>query len=240
MKIYHIYKITNVINNKIYIGQTSQVKFYERFNRHLSNARCNLEGFLYNAIRKYGHENFNFELIYCCLDQTICNELEIHFINQFQSTNKKFGYNILIGGGQSPLPLESRQKISKVLKQQYLNGRKPWNADLKGTYHTGLKPWNSGMKGQYKLDSGVNISKALTGVSKSEEHRKNLSIAKKKYNAENTHVQAKKVRCIETEMIFDSATKAAQFFGTNNHSNITRVCRGERKHYKQLTFEYVK
>lgn len=55
-----IYKITNKINNKIYIGQS--VRPFERFSQHCHNKRTNIS-LINKAIQKYGKENFNFEII---------------------------------------------------------------------------------------------------------------------------------------------------------------------------------
>lgn len=55
-----IYKITNKINNKIYIGQS--VHPFERFSQHCYNKQTNTS-LINRAIQKYGKENFNFEII---------------------------------------------------------------------------------------------------------------------------------------------------------------------------------
>ena len=54
-----IYKITNIINNKVYIGQTVNT-IKQRWNKHCHSNGCRS---LYNAILKYGKENFNIEII---------------------------------------------------------------------------------------------------------------------------------------------------------------------------------
>lgn len=69
--IYHIYGIINKINNKIYIGQTKQ-GYRKRFLQHL----CPNDGspLLKRAIKKYGKENFECELIDIAYDKNIANE----------------------------------------------------------------------------------------------------------------------------------------------------------------------
>lgn len=62
MKTYEVYKITNKLNNKIYIGITSQgagVRYY----KHLSDALHGSPFPIHNALRKYGKENFTLEII---------------------------------------------------------------------------------------------------------------------------------------------------------------------------------
>ena len=91
----YIYKITNLINNKIYIGQTNNPK--RRWQEH-KNLGYDTKGtkLLYRAIEKYGKDNFAFEIIEGPIDNY--NEKEIYWISYYKSTDKKFGYNILLGG----------------------------------------------------------------------------------------------------------------------------------------------
>ena len=58
----HIYKIINLINGKLYIGKTSKT-IHERFVRHKQMARNKVNRVLYDAINKYGEDNFIIDLI---------------------------------------------------------------------------------------------------------------------------------------------------------------------------------
>ena len=71
-----IYKITNIQNNKVYIGQTIRpVK--DRFNRHINDALNNIiDTHFARAIRKYGKENFQIEIIDTAQNQNELNEKE--------------------------------------------------------------------------------------------------------------------------------------------------------------------
>ena len=135
-----IYKIENIIDHKVYIGQT------ENFNRriylhlyYLRNGRhCN--EYLQHAWDKYGEENFKIELFE---DMTDISESEIHdrlgereiyWINYYDSMNRDCGYNIASGGvstklfGESnanygkPRSDEVKAKISETVKEKYRNG----------------------------------------------------------------------------------------------------------------------
>jgi len=57
-----IYKITNILNNKCYIGQTSYI-LERRINLHLKEVKYKTNSPLYNSINKYGLENFKWEII---------------------------------------------------------------------------------------------------------------------------------------------------------------------------------
>lgn len=91
-----IYIIRNIINSKVYIGQTT-VDIKVRFQNHLSAARCGKDYVIGRAIRKYGEDKFYIELLEECSIEEL-NTKEIWWINRFNSTNTKFGYNISIGG----------------------------------------------------------------------------------------------------------------------------------------------
>ena len=63
-KICGIYKITNLVNGKVYIGQSQDI--YSRWKEH-KYARNKRDYFaLYGAFKKYGLDNFSFEIVECC------------------------------------------------------------------------------------------------------------------------------------------------------------------------------
>lgn len=86
-----IYKITNKLNNKIYIGQASNLE--ERINEHKQKRFIPIDMW----INMLGVENFNFEIIEECSDDEI-DEKEQYYIQQYNSTNENFGYNKQISG----------------------------------------------------------------------------------------------------------------------------------------------
>ena len=92
-----IYKITNKINYKVYIGQSINIE--ERWKQHkIYYSNKNLKEYntkFYKAIRKYGIENFDFEVIEECPIELL-NEREKYWIYIFDSFN--LGYNSTIGG----------------------------------------------------------------------------------------------------------------------------------------------
>lgn len=96
----YIYKITNLVNNKSYIGQTIQ-PYKERWNRHIRDALSNTVDShkrfsLHYAIKKYGVENFDFSLIEE-IPNTRLNEREQYWISYYDTYNN--GYNETLGGG---------------------------------------------------------------------------------------------------------------------------------------------
>jgi group I intron endonuclease len=76
-----IYKITNTVNQKIYVGCTIK-SIDERFQEHKSRAKvAKYKSKLYNSINKYGIENFTIELVIECKDLEMFN-LEIKYIEE--------------------------------------------------------------------------------------------------------------------------------------------------------------
>ncbi len=94
-----IYKIENKINGKVYIGQSVNIKKRWKEHKYLSN-NISLTQVLYKAIRKYGLENFEFDII-CECNKNDLNDLEIKYIKEFNSYIKwenNNGYNMTAGG----------------------------------------------------------------------------------------------------------------------------------------------
>jgi group I intron endonuclease len=115
----YVYKITNLINGKLYIGKADDV--VERWQKHLSDTRT-MRGFiLHNAIRKYGKENFDISVIEECESEEKALEREMFWIAEYKTNickyGNQFGYNLTDGGegisGNVRSP-ESRKKMSEA------------------------------------------------------------------------------------------------------------------------------
>lgn len=86
-----IYKITNLVNNKVYIGQSAR-GVRERFTRHINDAMSDrLDTHFARAIRKYGPENFVVEVIDTADTQDELNQKEQYWIREHDSI--RHGYN---------------------------------------------------------------------------------------------------------------------------------------------------
>jgi len=100
-----IYKTTNVINKKIYIGQDSN-----------DNPKYLGSGLLlHKAIKKYGKDNFKKEVLEVCSDRKCLNKQEIYWIKFYKATDKEIGYNISEGGTGGKLVLVEGKKV-KLMK----------------------------------------------------------------------------------------------------------------------------
>ena len=114
-----IYKITNILNNKSYYGQTRQSP-NRRWSQHKQAAKKGGKMILYNAIRFHGIENFTFEIVYECetLEELNVKEIECISINNSLSPN---GYNAGKGGDNYEKTAETRAKLSASNKGRIIS-----------------------------------------------------------------------------------------------------------------------
>jgi len=131
MKICGIYSITNLTNNKLYIGLSTNIE--QRFSFHkkrlLSGKHKNKH--FQSSFDKNGIDNFKFEVIEICEDSMLCDR-EKYWITHYKSFDREFGYNKTYGGEfgrvsdevnerrkiklrQLTIPQEQRDRISKTL-----------------------------------------------------------------------------------------------------------------------------
>lgn len=103
-----IYKTTNLINNKIYIGKDSKNN-----PNYLGSGKI-----LSNAIKKYGKNNFKKEILESCTLENL-NEREIYWIDFYKANNEKIGYNILSGGdGGDTFSFQEIEKKKRILEKR--------------------------------------------------------------------------------------------------------------------------
>lgn len=152
-----IYKTINLINGKIYIGQDT-----------LNDPAYMGSGKLFiKAIKKYGKKNFKKEIIEICSCVEELNEREIYWIQYYNSTDHKIGYNISTGGlghiGSGPHNEDRKKKISqarmgmKFSEEHKINMRKPKSKE------SNLKR-SIALKGKKKsLEARQNMSKSKIG-----------------------------------------------------------------------------
>ena len=121
----YIYKITNIVSGKVYIGETKVADPNDRWKGHINSLNCKKGGCpaLKDAMKSYGVENFRFDVLIICFDDARL-QLEREYIKRYNSMVPN-GYNILEGGqmgggfkGKKHSP-ETIQKIQEKLKIFY-------------------------------------------------------------------------------------------------------------------------
>jgi len=120
---HYLYKITNTLTGKVYIGQTQQ-HYLDRFRQHLYEAKRGGDRRICQAINKYGEENFTVKWIGSAWSQEGANALEEALIAQYDSYRDfDKGYNMTPGGYQRPEGItfseESKRNCSLGQKKRY-------------------------------------------------------------------------------------------------------------------------
>lgn len=196
----YIYKITNLVNNKLYIGKAVNVQ--ERFNRHIKEALSSKGQdcyILHKAIYKYGADQFTVEIIDSAESLKEINEKERYWIKFYNTLDKDKGYNRALGGdGGDIYHLLTEEEQLKIIKKGIETKRK------NGTTNAGRKHWNNGKIQIYSVDKPegnewvegdlphINHSKALKGrVSPTKGKHTQTEESKKKIG------EASKLRCID-------------------------------------------
>ena len=147
MNNYKIYVHINKINGKIYIGQTCRKNVKARFGKNgIQYQKCPR---FWNAIQKYGWENFEHIVLIENLTQEIADIIEIELIEKYKSCNTNFGYNLAPGGRTG-----SGKSLWKVIYQY----------DIYGNF---IRKWISAQHAACELGIiASNISACCLGISK--------------------------------------------------------------------------
>ena len=111
----HIYKITNLVNNKIYIGQTIQANPKMRWYDHCARARNGQNNHLYNSMRLYGVDQFLWEVIDSAPGLEELNDKEQYWLDEYKKTNEV--YNLREAGNNK---MHSPESIEKMRQSQKL------------------------------------------------------------------------------------------------------------------------
>lgn len=204
-----IYVVTNKINRKQYVGQTTQ-SLSSRWHQHKrSKIGCRA---LKSSISKYGPEAFEIVELAKAVDQEELNNLEIQFINDL-NTMAPNGYNLKSGGRTNIVYSDqSRKKMSESHK-----GKKN---SPEATAKTAAALTGSG-NGNY-------------GKKFSHEHKTKLSLA----HLGNTSRAKIKISCDQTKKAFVSISVAAKAMGLSM-SCLSKHVRGLKKNVKGFTFSRV-
>ena len=197
---YTVYSHKNKINNKIYIGITKQ-NVYNRWKGQGKGYSQSPR--FWNAIQKYGWDNFEHNILFENLTQKEASQKEKELIKKYNSTNENFGYNMTSGGEKHYV---FTNEVKEKLKQQKLGENNP--------------QW-----GKHKTE-------------KEKEHQRQ----KIKEIGKNGGNHCKKVRCIETNIIYYSCQEAARNTGSGNikqATHIADVCQKKRNKCNGYSWEWV-
>lgn len=231
----YIYKITNLINNKIYIGQVYNKSIKARFIRHCDSANKTSKSYLARAIYKYGKENFKVEQIEECYSISELNEREKYWIAYYNSTNGEIGYNLTPGGEGGNTYLCKSEKEMSIIKHKISNANKGKNNA--NSNQLKIKSIKTGK--EYHFDTLTELLKFFNltgkGIMSKARHTDNTLFREEwlvafeddeyqNYSMPNRHSRGTKVKLtnLETneELIFGSRNALYKYLGLKNRLHI--------------------
>ncbi len=201
----YIYKITNKINGKVYIGKTMKT-INERWSEHRHDYKKdrNENRPLYRAMSKYGLENFYIEEVESCTPETL-SEREIYWIEHFNSF--KTGYNATIGG-DGTLSINYDEVVATYLRL----GNQNKTAKALGVHPDSIK---------LILDA-----KGITCISSAEINKKQKGVKVQMFSNTGEYIQTFETARDAARFVLGEKEYASI---TGPVAHILDVCRGKRK-----------
>lgn len=232
-----IYKITNIINNKVYIGKTEKETVNRRWitHRHKLKKGIHDNNHFQASYNKYGKDSFQFEVIEKDISIDI-NKKEMYYIELYNSNNRKFGYNKSSGGeGVSgiPMPLKTREALKKAN-----TGRKLTEYQKEALLKSNKERIYS--EETIELFKRRGKERALTETFKKLVYSNGVNTYNRNKNIfiEANEKRKKTVLCLNNNIIYHSLTEAATALNLDK-TNISRVASGKQKQIKGYTFKFI-
>ena len=211
-----VYMHNNKINNKKYIGQSCNVK--ERWGSNGVHYQGSSR--LWNAIQKYGWDNFEHIILKQDLTSDEANDYEKYYIQKYNTTNPDYGYNIVNGGQNGERPY-----VSEYLKEKWKDPE----------YRKKMIDLHSGKNSHFYGSHRTGEQNPMWGKKHSEETKKKISEkAKERYKNNpdafkgKNNPMAKQVICLTTGQIFDCQKDAAKWAGVGT-ATMSRWLRKQTK-----------
>ena len=170
----YVYKITNTVNNKAYIGISIHEPTQGRIKNHLSGRGNRI---IANAVKKYGKDVFTYEILEANVFDEFLPDLEVAYITNF-NTVAPHGYNLDSGGGGAGSPSEDTlRKMSEARKGKK---RPPFSAEHRRKLSEASKGENNPFYGKtHSAETRRKLSQANKGRKQSAEHRRKNSEAQR-------------------------------------------------------------
>lgn len=229
-----IYKIENILNKKVYIGSSVNLKSRKRKHFEKLRAKTHENSYLQYAFNKYGEENFKFEVIeYVSNRENILNR-EQYWMDKLNVCNRNIGYNILPTAGNN-LGYKPTEETREKLRQISLkNGNRPPSQKGKKFSEEHKNKISESHKGKKMSREAVEKSRLKRiGIKLSQETKNKISISLKGRSVKNK----KKVINLDTKEIFSSMTDAAKSIGVS-HTAIFYCCSGKYKKSGNFRWTY--
>lgn len=251
---YTIYKITNILNNKVYIGQTMH-PIERRITYHFNYLKRNQHSndYLQKSYNKYGRESFIWEV----LEKGITSSedamiREQFYIDKEKSLLQEFGFDFKNAGSRGKQLDSTKKKISESLNKNGKKNKKiiqyeiktgkiisEWESSIKCEKSTGIRAANiiQHMNGNPSYNHVAGY-----GFIRYEEYLEKGITPKPEFADREIRLKPIKSICIHTGETkeFKSISEAVLLYKPKKYENIHRVLRGIRNNWNGYKFEYIK
>lgn len=227
MKNFLVYKITCKINNKIYVGQTTET-LKQRFSRHMGYQKDEHDTKFYRAIRKYGAENFYIEELDIARNQEELDEKEYFWINKLDTVNKGYNSRAVKGkcGGDTLSNHPNKNIISEKIRQSKIGDKNPMRI------YGGLKGEKNGMYGKHmSAEAKLAISNKLKGRSRGAEEIRKTSESLKGVPKTAKHIE----NMIKAQLGKDYYREVIII---DENRNIVERFKNKSEYYKMMSEKY--
>ena len=212
---YKVYKHTNKTNGKMYIGITGQKSVNSRWHRGEGYKECNV---FYNAIKKYGWDGFDHEILFDGLTKEEAEAKEVELIALYHSNDGKHGYNVENGGHVNKYTEEQKEQM----RQRNLGKKHSEETKRK------MSEVHKGMSTQW-----------LTGRKASDETRQKMSQSQSRTNngrAKTVYQYKLDGSFVEKYDYMDLIKDALNITST---AHISQCCNGKRKKAHGFMWSYI-
>lgn len=263
-----IYLLTNLINGKVYVGQTQNC--YQRMKQYAGNKeKRRLIG---KAIIKYGIDNFDLTLLEIGVPIDKLNSLEQHWMDYYDSYNLEHGYNMCPEAGTNrgyKYTEEDRAKMSKSAKQKFIDHpeyikrgkdnpmygvkmseetRAKMSRSRIGNQNAKGSTWVMSQETKDKISKSMKGKQNCLGRKLSQETKNKIAEAnrrrvitdemREKQRLSHLGLSVKKVRCVETQIVYNSIGDASLAVN-RDRSGIGKCCAGRQKTCGGYHWEFV-
>lgn len=209
---YSVYMHKNKLNNKVYIGITCQIPTSRRWKNGNGYKKCPL---FYNAIKKYGWDNFEHSILYKNISKEVAEEKEKELIKKYKSNDRNHGYNLQSGGGITNLSELTKEKLR--------------------IYNTGRKHSEETKKKMSLSHIGKQKCLGYKHTKETKEKHRQLMLGKKNHNARGVNQYDLQGNFIKH---YDYMNQIKEYINIPTTAHISDCCRGKRNKCYGFIWKY--
>ena len=169
----YIYTIKNLVNDKMYVGQTVQSNAKARWYSHQADARAGKKSYLYDSMRKYEVKNFLWEIIDQAKSVEELNQLEAKWLAYYRTLGEV--YNNREAGNNKLHSEESIEKMREAQRQAHARRREANGVERHSQHKQHSTGWKHSEESKLKRKEWSSITNKIKARPLSEDHKRKVS-----------------------------------------------------------------